>query len=206
MKSAYGIRPASGREVEMAKLDVLLIGPEKSGRTAIIKALQSDGQYFVREDDNSYDHHIGMNVVKLNYRLGLGSNEQTVKLSLWDPTVTEIETPDDKDLTGINRYLRLRYQDAFKFHALVVCFDSTSAKSFQDAVSMYKELIVSPRHQNKPSKYAKIPVAFVATKLDKTDFVRSDGAKRAVPIYEVQTWLKSMHKRAENAGFEVSAH
>ena len=72
---------------------------------------------------------------------------------------------------------------------------------------MYKELIVSPRHQGKPSKYAKIPVAFVATKLDQTDFVRSDdqGVKRAVAIYDVQTWLQSVHKRAENASFEVSA-
>ena len=53
-----------------------------------------------------------------------------------------------------------------------------------------------------------MPVAFVATKLDLTDFVRSDadGVKRAVPVYEVQTWLKSIHKRAENTAFEISAH
>ena len=59
---------------------------------------------------------------------------------------------------------------------MIVCFDSTSAKSFQDAVAMYKELIVSPRLKNKPSKYAKVPVAFVATKLDLTDWLHtSDG-------------------------------
>ena len=128
-----------------------------------------------------------MNVVKLNYRLGVGSNEQTVKLALWDPTVTELEDPDNKDLEGINHYLRLRYQDAFRFHAVLVCFDSTSPKSFQAAVAMYKEMIVSPRHNGKPSKYAKIPAAFVATKLDLTDFVRSgdEGVKRAVAIYDV---------------------
>ena len=190
----------------MAKLDVLLIGPEKSGKTAIVKALQHDGNIVIWGEEDSYDNHVGMNVVKMNYRLGIGSNEQTVKLSLWDPTMTEMENPDDKDLLGINHYLRLRYQTAFRFHALVVCFDSTSPKSFQDAVALYKELIVSPRHPNKPSKYAKIPVAFVATKLDRTDFVRPEGLKRAVPIYEVQAWLKSMHKRAENGCFEVSAH
>ena len=79
---------------------------------------------------------------------------------------------------------------------------------------MYKELIVSPHQENKEnkenkaSKYAKVPVAFVATKLDLTDFVRSDadGVRRAVPVYEVQTWLKSIHKRAENTAFEISAH
>ena len=72
---------------------------------------------------------------------------------------------------------------------------------------MYKELIVSPHQKNKASQYAKVPVAFVATKLDLTDFVRStaDGVKRAVPIYDVQTWLKSIHKRAENAAYEISA-
>ena len=158
--------------------------------------------------DDSYDPHVGMNVVKMDYRLGIGSNEQTVKLSLWDPAISELEDPENEDLVGINRYLRLRYQEACRFHALIVCYDSTSPKSFQEAVDMYKGLIVSPNQENKASKYAKVPVVFVATKLDLTDFVRSDadGVKRAVPVYEVQTWLKSIHKRAENTAFEISAH
>ena len=146
-----------------------------------------------------------MNVVRMNHRLGIGSNEQTVKVSIWDPAMTELEDTENKELEGINQFLRLRYQDAFKFHGLVVCFDSTSAQSFQDAVALYKELIVSPRHANKPSKFAKIPAAFVATKVDKTDFVIPDGCKRAVLISEVQTWLTNTHKRAENASFEVSS-
>ena len=130
----------------MAKLDVLLMGPEKSGKTELIKAFQANSQIVIRNEEESYEPHVGMHVVKMNYRLGIGSNEQTVRLALWDPTMTEIENPDTQDLVGINRYLRLRYQDAFRFHGLLVCFDSTSPKSFQEAVAMYKELIVSPRH------------------------------------------------------------
>ena len=52
-------------------------------------------------------------------------------------------------------------------------------------MALYKELIVSPRHANKPSKFAKIPVTFVATKIDKTDFVLPNGCKRAVLISDV---------------------
>ena len=63
----------------------------------------------VTNTDDSYDPHVGMNVVKMDYRLGLGSNEQTVKLSLWDPAISELDDPENEDLVGINRYLRLRY-------------------------------------------------------------------------------------------------
>ena len=43
-----------------------------------------------------------MNVVKMNYRLGIGSNEQTVKVSIWDPAMTEIEDTENRELEGIN--------------------------------------------------------------------------------------------------------
>ena len=43
-----------------------------------------------------------MNIVKMNYRLGIGSNEQTVKVSIWDPAMTELEDIEDKELEGIN--------------------------------------------------------------------------------------------------------
>ena len=59
----------------MAQLDVLLIGPEKAGKTAVIKSLQTNGQVAVSSAEDSYDPHVGMNVVKTDYRLGIGSNE-----------------------------------------------------------------------------------------------------------------------------------
>ena len=45
---------------------------------------------------------MGMNVVRLNYRLGIGSNEQTVKVSIWDPAMTELEDTENPELDGIN--------------------------------------------------------------------------------------------------------
>ena len=68
-------KAATTREVEMAKLDVLLLGPEKVGKTALIKSLKTDRQVTVSSAEDDYDPHVGMNIVKMNYRLGIGSNE-----------------------------------------------------------------------------------------------------------------------------------
>ena len=38
-KNMFSGRDASGREIEMTKLDILMVGPEKSGKTSIIKEL-----------------------------------------------------------------------------------------------------------------------------------------------------------------------
>ena len=64
-----------------------------------------------------------------------------------------------------------------------------------------------PENSSKFSKYSKIPVAFVATKLDLTDFLTTDGTAvpRCISVPDLRVWLEKVHRRAENACFETSA-
>ena len=94
-----------------------------------------------------------------------------------------------------------------RFHGIIVCYDSTDGNSFTQASALYKELLVDPEDSTRLSHYAKIPVAFVATKLDLTDFLRSDAESkpRCIQIPDLRLWLKKVHRRASNACFETSS-
>jgi len=102
----------------------------------------------------------------------------------------------------------VKYESDCTFHGVIFCYDTTDGNSFTEAVSYYKQLIASTTDSSKVSQFAKIPVAFVGTKLDLTDFLVSDGSamKKAVNVSEVRPWLEKVHKRAENACFESSAY
>jgi len=114
---------------------------------------------------------------------------------------------EDRSLEGINAQLRVRYQRECYFHGVMICYDTTDSWSFTQAVSIYKTLIADTSNEDKISFYAKIPVAFVGTKLDLTTFLKSDGSgvPRSVEPAEVRPWLAKVHRRAENACFESSA-
>ena len=64
-----------------------------------------------------------------------------------------------------------------------------------------------PNDEKKLSRYAKIPVAFAGTKLDKTDFIRSDprALPRALRVEDLELWARNVHRRAENSVHEVSS-
>ena len=64
-----------------------------------------------------------------------------------------------------------------------------------------------PEDPKKFSRYSKIPVGFVGTKVDETDFLKTDESAlpRCVKIDEVRLWLSKVHRRADNACFETSA-
>ena len=120
--------------------------------------------------------------------------------------LTKRET-QDADLVDINGQLRMQYQKKCRFHGVIVCYDMTEGTSFTAAVLLYKELLKHTQDSSKTSKFSKIPVAFAGTKLDKTDFLKSDGhaVPRCVEVAEVRKWLAKVHHRAENACFETSA-
>jgi len=103
--------------------------------------------------------------------------------------------------------LRVRFQKDCKFHGIIVCYDCTNGESFTSATKLYKELIKDPEDETKLSAYARIPVAFVGTKLDLTNFLKSDpdSLPKCVQSNEVKPWLSRVHRKAENACFETSA-
>ena len=119
-------------------------------------------------------------------------------------TSTETQEPG---LRGINEQLRVRYQKDVRFHGVVVCYDSTIGASFTQAVELYKQLLNDPADSKKLSRFSKIPVAFVGTKLDLTSFLNSEmsDAPRCVQVADVRLWLAKVHRRAENGCFETSA-
>lgn len=121
--------------------------------------------------------------------------------------MTELADTAEDDLVGVNQRLCKKYTQEVCFHAIVVCFDITSRGSFDQALSIYKDLLKNPADGTKLSHYAKIPCAFVGTKLDLTDFARSDSSAvpRAIKADDLNEWLHQIHKRAENACFEVSS-
>ena len=57
---------------------------------------------------------------------------------------------------------------------MIVCYDCADPESFKQASQMYKDLMRDPEDSTKVSRFAKVPVAFVGTKLDLTDFIRAD--------------------------------
>ena len=149
-----------------------------------------------------------MNIVRQHFDIVFGHEGQTVRLNLWDPAMTEPANENDlEELEDVNYLLRQKYQDAMHFHAFMICFDITSTKSFGEAVDLYKELVRDPHNNKKISKYAKIPVCFVGTKLDLTDFIRSDeGAlPRVARSVDLQEWVKKIHNRADSQVFEASS-
>lgn len=93
------------------------------------------------------------------------------------------------------------------FHAIIVCYDTTDASTYTEAVKLYKELITNVVDEKKVSRFAKVPIAFVGTKLDLTDFLNSDMASvpRCIKVADLRAWLAKVHKRADNACFEISA-
>ena len=193
--------------VEMTKLDLLIIGPKGSGKTSMMRA-------FAKNEEQKLEEHplheqVGMTVTTQYYQYGSTGLEQTVKLSLWDPAMREITAQDtqNQDLIGINQQLRLRYQKEIRFHGVLVCYDSTKSESFTEATRLYKELMSDPEDVTKVSQYSKIPVAFVATKLDLTDFLISDASAlpRCIAIADLRIWLAKVHRRSENACLETSA-
>ena len=86
--------------------------------------------------------------------------------------LTKRETKDPR-IEGINSQLRVRFQRDCYFHGIILCYDSTNGESFTAATNLYKELIKDPEDDKKLSSYARVPVAFVGTKLDLTDFLNS---------------------------------
>ena len=120
--------------------------------------------------------------------------------------ITKNDT-EDRSLVGINGQLRIKYEKDCYFHGVMILYDTTDGESFTEAVSAYKQLIASATDSAKLSDFAKIPVAFVGTKLDLTSFLTSDpsAVPKAVEVAELRPWLKKVHKKAESACFESSA-
>ena len=112
-----------------------------------------------------------------------------------------------EELEDVNYLIRQRYQEAVHFHGFIICFDITSKKSFSEAVDLYKEIVRDVYDPKKVNRYAKIPVCFVGTKLDQTDFIRSDdrAKPRVIKANDLEKWVKSVHKRAESCVLEVSS-
>lgn len=88
-----------------------------------------------------------------------------------------------------------------------MCYETTDASTYTEAVKLYKELIKNVVDEKKVSRFAKVPVAFVGTKLDLTDFLKSDmtAVPRCIKVADLRAWLTKVHKRADNACFEISA-
>ena len=101
----------------------------------------------------------------------------------------------------------MRYQKGVHFHAVIFCYDTTDGTTYTDAVKLYKELIADVVDSKKASRFAKVPVAFVGTKLDLTDFLDSSmtAIPRCIKVSDLRLWLDKVHKRAEHACFETSA-
>ena len=117
------------------------------------------------------------------------------------------EETQEEALIGLNEQLRVRYQQEVHFHAIIVCYDTTDDSTYTAAVKLYKDLITNVVDAKKVSRFARVPVAFVGTKLDLTDFLKSDmsAVPRCIKVVDLRAWLAKVHKRADNACFEISA-
>ena len=74
-------------QLEMPKLDLLIIGPSKAGKTTMMQAFAKNEQQQIEE--HPLHMQVGMNVTSQNYNIGVGNLEHTVKLYLWDPAMQE---------------------------------------------------------------------------------------------------------------------
>ena len=90
---------------------------------------------------------------------------------------------------------------------MIFCYDTTDGSTFTEVVKLYKQLLTNPKDSSKLSRFAKVPVAFVGTKLDLTDFLKSDATAvpRCIKVADLRLWLEKVHRRADQACFETSA-
>ena len=105
------------REIEIPRLDVLIVGASGSGKTTLIRAFALN-EAQTQESSPLYAQ-VGMNVTSQLFQLGVNTLQQTVRLTLWDPAMREIVQNDatqptelatnDSSLVGINEQLRVRY-------------------------------------------------------------------------------------------------
>ena len=81
----------------MHKLDLLILGPAKAGKTSMIRAFETGEEIKQEGDGNSLHRQIGMSVTSQYYHLGMGQLEQMVKLYVWDPTVRELTKEESEE-------------------------------------------------------------------------------------------------------------
>ena len=86
-----GMAADGGPLLEMKKLDLLILGPSKVGKTTMMKAFSS-GQTQIEEDHHIRDQ-VGMQITTQYHQLGASTLEHTVKLVFWDPAMAEL-TPE----------------------------------------------------------------------------------------------------------------
>ena len=73
--------------LEMPKLDLLIIGPSKAGKTTMMQAFGRNEPQQI--EDHPLHMQVGMNVTSQNYNIGVGNLSHTTKLYLWDPAMQE---------------------------------------------------------------------------------------------------------------------
>lgn len=103
-----------------------------------------------RDQETTVVADLGDRCYKLDYRIGIGSTAETVRLCLWDPCTTEVN--ESKDHNGFNFLIRQRYISETVFHAVIITFDIGDIKSFKLSIQQYEELLAISKKAEKSEK------------------------------------------------------